>query len=273
MRSFTFNKRAHTVYRTKSMQILLQELKKYPPLSKEDEYALFDEYRAGSEAAKEKLIKHNLRFVVTAASNYVTNAEDMEDTYAQGVFGLIEAVEGYDHTRGFKFISFAVWHINCYIFDSFRTSKVVKQRRMRPPENKALKMLREEKHTDEAITKACGIPMATLKRIKTCKVNISSIDVAIPDMETTIADNMMCGDPLPDASIISEYESIELHKAISKLEEREKIIIKMSFGFDLGMPATLDSIAEVLGLSRERIRQLMPRILNKLRIHLSQTQN
>jgi RNA polymerase primary sigma factor len=273
MRSFTFNKRAHTVYRTRSMQILLQELKSFPPLSKEDEYALFDEYRAGSEAAKEKLIKHNLRFVVTAASNYVTNAEDMEDTYAQGVFGLIEAVEGYDHTRGFKFISFAVWHINCYIFDSFRSSKVVKQKNLKAISRKAIAMLSEEGIADDEIIEKLGITPRALGILKICKVNINSIDVALPDMDTTIADNMMCGDPLPDASIISEYESIELHKAISKLEEREKIIIKMSFGFDLGMPATLDSIAEVLGLSRERIRQLMPRILNKLRIHLSQTQN
>lgn len=269
MRSFRFNKRQRIICRTRSMQILMNELKRYPPLSRQDEYALFDEYRAGSEAAKEKLIKHNLRFAITCAANYVSNSEDMQDTFSEAEFGLIEAVERFDHTRGFKFISFAVFHINCFIFDSFRTAKVVKQRRMKPQENMALTMLEDEFITDDEACKECNIPTATLKRIKVCKVNINSIDEPLPDMDSTVGDNMACGAPLPDSGVISEYENKELHKAIAKLDERSQIIIKMSYGFDGIMPATLDSIAEVLGLSRERIRQLMPRILKKLKILLT----
>jgi len=273
-RSFKTRKHKGAFFKTPAVKAFLVKANKYPPLSREDEYALFDEYRAGSEAAKDKIVRHNLRFVVTVATHTCSRPENIADAIGVGCIGMLNAVERFDHTRGFKFISFAVWHIKQQILEQTHNSQVVREKVMKAEDKDGLEMLYLG-YSDAAIMEKTGIIESRLRLLKVSKIHVSSLDVPIDAElgEATLSENVESNLDAPDSFIITEGNSALIQSALDKLTERERTIIKMTYGFDGMMQGTLKDIGEALGISRERVRQLMPRILNKLKIYLSQTQN
>ena len=133
--TFQFKITQATTQRTPAVDLFLKDLRKYPPLSKAEEFALFELYKAGDKDAGEKLIKHNLRFVVSAAARACSRSEDMADAVGYGTEGLIHALDAFNHTKGFKFISYAVFWINQKIFEGFLSSKKGHKEIMVDPKN------------------------------------------------------------------------------------------------------------------------------------------
>jgi RNA polymerase primary sigma factor len=268
MKTFLFKKQKHTVYKTKSFKILLNELDKYPVLSRQDEYALFDEYRAGSEAAKEKLINYNLRFVVTAAADACTRAEDVEDAFQDGCIGLKTAVERFDHTKGFKLISYAVWWIRQAIFEGLLNSKVVAQKHTTSTDNKALEMLKEGLN-DYDITTTLGITQNALNILKVCKVNIESMNAptTINNEDSGIAyvDTFRGDMRLPDDIEEQSEMQREIGQALDKLDATEAKAIKMLYGIGYEINYSTVDIYKELGFNT---RQALDNRLRKAMKHL-----
>lgn len=272
MKTFSFQKQKHTIYKTKSFKILLNELDKYPVLSRQDEYALFNEYRAGSEAAKEKLIKYNLRFVVTAAADACTRAEDIEDAFQDGCIGLKTAVERFDHTRGYKLISYAVFYIRQAIFEGLLNSKVVAQKHTKPTDNKAIEMLRNG-FNDYDITTTLGITQRALNILKVCKVNIESMDAptTVNNEETneTYKDCFRGDMRLPDDIEEQSEMQQEILKALDSLDDTEAKAIKMLYGIGYDIAYRIADIYQDLGFNtRQALDSRLCKAMKRLRIIL-----
>jgi len=274
MSAFKVRKHKGAFFKTPAIQSFMREASKYPPLSREDEYALFDEYRAGSNEAKEKLLKHNMLFVVTVATHTCSRPEDIADAIGAGNIGLIESIEGHDHTRGIKFISYAVWHIKRRILEQTHVSRVVREKFFKTEESEALRMMNNGEYSDDELRKATGIKQTTLDLLKVSKVHVSSLNKPVMhESEEEIIDLVISDLPAPDSGLLSGHNNERVQNALSTLSERDRQIIELKFGFNDKMPATLDSIGEELNISRERARQKVHIIMKKLEKILSQTQN
>jgi RNA polymerase primary sigma factor len=272
-RSFKIRKFKGAFFKTPAVKAFLAKANKYPPLSREDEYALFEEYRAGSEAAKDKIVRHNMRFVVTVATHTCSRPEDIADAIGVGCIGLLTAVERHDHTRGIKLISYAVWYIKQQILEQTHNSQVVREKVMKADDKDGLELMYQG-YSDSEVMEKTGLIESRLRLLKVSKIHVSSLDVPINAElgEATLSENVESNLDAPDSFIIAEGNSALIQEALSKLTDKERTIIKMTYGFDGMMQGTLKDIGEALGLSRERVRQLTPRILKKLKRFLSQTQ-
>ena len=193
--------------KTLSLEKYLQEISREPRLTVEEEIELSKKIHEGDRVALEKLVKANLRFVVTVANQYKDQGLSLPDLINEGNVGLIRAAEKFDETRGFKFISYAVWWIRERILHA---------------------LAEEQKHNSRQLSGEL---------------------------------------PSPDALIAPSGESlsVETNQALSKLGEREKLIIERTFGINGQPEMTLDEMGESMGLSRERVRQIREKSIRKLR--------
>ncbi len=228
-----------------------------------------------AQKAKEKMIKSNLRFVVSVAKQYKNQGLSFNDLINEGNLGLIKAASRFDETKGYKFISYAVWWIRQSILQALaEQSRVV-----RLPSNKisvlnkihktrsALQNKFEREPTMEEIA---GIMDTTEDEIyNTLKISGQhlSIDSPIKDGEDNRLIDVLKSDqsPQPDSEITDFSLSVEIERALATLSKREKEVITMYFGIDRYEPLTLEEIGQELSLTRERIRQIKEKALQRLR--------
>jgi RNA polymerase primary sigma factor len=257
-----------------SLDKYLQEIGRYELISVEEEVELAQRIRKGDQEAIEKLTQANLRFVVSVAKQYQNQGLTLPDLINEGNLGLIKAAEKFDETRGFKFISYAVWWIRQSIMQAINEqSRIVRlplnQVSSLSKYNKAVAEF-EQKHqrrpTADELSKLLDLPKE--KVMDTMRVSGRHVSVDAPFAEgedNSLLDVLENADsPIADKGLINESLSKEIERAFSTLTERERLILKLSFG--IGMPEmSLEEIGEKFGLTRERVRQIREKAIRRLR--------
>jgi len=258
-----------------SLDKYLQEIGREDLITVEEEVELAQRIRNGDRIALEKLTRANLRFVVSVAKQYQNQGLSLPDLINEGNLGLIKAAEKFDETRGFKFISYAVWWIRQSILQALaEQSRIVRlplnQVGSLNKINKAFSKFEQENErrpSPEELAEELDIPVD--KIADTMKVSGRHISVDAPFVEgedNSLLDVMVNDDsPNADRFLINESLSKEIERALSTLTEREHEIVKKFFG--IGVPEmTLEEIGDEFGLTRERVRQIKEKAIRRLRV-------
>ena len=258
-----------------SLDKYLQEIGKEELITVEEEVELAQRIKKGDQVALEKLTRANLRFVVSVAKQYQTQGLSLPDLINEGNLGLIKAAEKFDETRGFKFISYAVWWIRQSILQALaEQSRIVRlplnQVGSLNKINKAFSKFEQENErrpSPEELAEQLDIPVD--KIADTMKVSGRHISVDAPFVEgedNSLLDVMINDDsPNADRALINESLSKEIERVLAHtLADRERDIVKKFFG--IGVPEmTLEEIGDEFGLTRERVRQIKEKAIRKLR--------
>jgi RNA polymerase primary sigma factor len=258
-----------------SLDKYLQEIGREELITIENEVELAQRIRKGDQAALDKLIRANLRFVVSVAKQYQNQGLSLPDLIDEGNLGLIKAAEKFDETRGFKFISYAVWWIRQSILQALaEQSRIVRlplnQVGSLNKINKAFSRFEQENErlpSAEELAEELDIPID--KIADTIKVSGRHISVDAPFVEgedNSLLDVLMNNDsPVADQKLMSESLLTEIERALdSLLCERERDIVRMFFGIG-SQEMTLEEIGEQFGLTRERVRQIKEKAIRRLR--------
>lgn len=260
----------------------LQEIGEEPLLTPEQEFDLAKKIKDGDEGALEKLTRANLRFVVSVAKQYQNQGLSLGDLINEGNLGLIKAANRFDETRGFKFISYAVWWIRQAILQALaEQSRVV-----RLPLNrvgtfnkigKALNELEQQFEREPSTAEiATALDLSLLEVSDTLNLSNRHLSLDAPfsqDEESRLIDILECDElPKPDTSLMKDSLKIEVEHALSTLSQREAEVIRLYFGLGLENPLTLEEIGEKFNLTRERVRQIKEKALRRLR-HTSRSKS
>ncbi len=257
-----------------SLDKYLQEIGRYELITVEEEVELAQRIRKGDQAAIEKLTQANLRFVVSVAKQYQNQGLTLPDLINEGNLGLIKAAEKFDETRGFKFISYAVWWIRQAIMQAINEqSRIVRlplnQVSSLSKYNKAIaefEQKNQRRPTSEELAKILDLPKEKIMDTMRVSGRHVSVDAPFSDGEDgSLLDVLENADsPIADRGLINESLSKEIERAFSTLTERERLILKLSFG--IGIPEmSLEEIGEKFGLTRERVRQIREKAIRRLR--------
>ena len=262
---------------SKSLDQYLQEIGKVNLLTPDEEVDLAIKIRKGDGDAQEKLVRANLRFVVSVAKQFQNKGLSLGDLINEGNLGLIKAAKRFDETRGFKFISYAVWWIRQGIMSALANH----QRVVRLPLNrvgeltkisKAYRDLEQEyerKPTTEELAKILEMTAEEVAYSLQISERYVSMDAPLKSgdenknslMDVLPNDNQ----PLPDKDLMNDSLKNEVTNILSTLNEREAEVIRLSFGIGRNQKATLEEIGDRFNLTRERIRQIKEKALRKLR--------
>ena len=257
-----------------SLDKYLQEIGHEELISVEEEVELAQRIRQGDRKALEKLTKANLRFVVSVAKQYQNQGLSLPDLINEGNLGLIKAAEKFDETRGFKFISYAVWWIRQSILQAIAEHKSI----IRLPlnqvgsVNKINRLLNkfEQEHerrpSIDEIAEKIDLPQDKIE--DAMKVNFRHVSVDAPFVdgeENSLLDVLINDDsPMADNMLVMESLREEINRALQRLNERERNIIEAFFG--INQPEmTLEEIGDKYGLTRERVRQIKEKAIRRLR--------
>ncbi len=256
-----------------SLDKYLQEIGREELISVDREVELAGRIRNGDRAALEELVRSNLRFVVSVAKQYQNQGLSLPDLINEGNLGLIKAAEKFDETRGFKFISYAVWWIRQSILQALaEQSRIVRlplnQVGSMNKINKALQRFEQEherRPSAEELAEALDMPVD--KIAETLKMSGRHVSVDAPFVEgedNSLIDVMVNEDsPNADRGLINESLSTEINRALATLTPREADILRKFFG--IGTPEkTLEEIGDELHLTRERVRQIKEKAIRKL---------
>ncbi|MCH8035205.1 MAG: RNA polymerase sigma factor RpoD/SigA [Bacteroidetes bacterium] len=262
---------------SKSLDQYLQEIGKVDLLTLDEEIDLAIKIKKGDTLAQEKLIKANLRFVVSVAKHFQNQGLSLGDLINEGNLGLIKAAHRFDETRGFKFISYAVWWIRQGIMSALADH----QRVVRLPLNrvgeltkisKAYRNLEQEyerKPTTEELAKVLEWTTEEVAYALQISARYVSMDAPLKsgdESKTSLMDVLPNEhQPLPDKDLMNDSLKNEVTNVLSTLEEREAEVIRLSFGIGRNQKATLEQIGDRYNLTRERIRQIKEKALRKLR--------
>ena len=258
-----------------SLDKYLQEIGKDSLLTPEEEVELAIKIKQGDSKALEKLTRANLRFVVSVAKQYQHQGLPLSDLINEGNLGLIKAAKKFDETRGFKFISYAVW----WIRQSILQALAEQSRIVRLPLNKIgsinkinktfaeLEQKYEREPTIQEIAQALELAPEDVKEAIRSSGRHVSMDAPLQDGEDgNMYDVLLNGEtPSPDRGLLNDSLRKEIERALSTLTYREASIIRLYFGLNGKHPHTLEEIGNMLGVTRERIRQLRDRALRRLR--------
>ena len=257
-----------------SLDKYLQEIGREGLLTVDEEVELTQRIKKGDRRALDKLVRANLRFVVSVAKQYQNQGLSLPDLINEGNVGLIKAAEKFDETRGFKFISYAVWWIRQTILQALaEQSRIVRlPLNQVSAVNKITKAM--TKFEQEHERKPSADELAELVNELPVKINDSlrargrhvSVDAPfVEGEENSLLDVMQNPDsPMADKTLVNESLATEIDRALSMLNEREKDIVEMSFGIN-HQEMTLEEIGERFGLTRERVRQIREKAIRKLR--------
>jgi len=259
---------------TPSLDKYLQEIGKVDLITPDEEVALARRIRAGDHDALARLVKANLRFVVSVAKQYQNQGMTLPDLINEGNLGLIKAAQRFDETRGFKFISYAVWWIRQSILQALaEQSRIVRlplnQVGSLNKINKAFARFEQENErtpSPEELAEVLDLPKE--KVADTLKVSGRHVSVDAPFVEgedNSLLDVLTNLDsPIADKILIDESLSKEIERALTTLTERERDIIRYFFGIGC-QEMTLEEIGEKFGLTRERVRQIKEKAIRRLR--------
>lgn len=257
-----------------SLDKYLQEIGKEELITVEEEAELAQRIKKGDQAALEKLTRANLRFVVSVAKQYQNQGLSLPDLINEGNLGLIKAAEKFDETRGFKFISYAVWWIRQSILQALaEQSRIVRlplnQVGSLNKINKAYSKFEQEherKPSAEELADSLDLPADKVADTLRVSGRHVSVDAPFVDGEdNSLLDVLVNSDsPNADRSLIQESLTKEIHRALATLTERESDIIRLFFGIGC-QEMTLEEIGERFGLTRERVRQIKEKAIRRLR--------
>ena len=265
----------YTNRESQSLAKYLQEIGKVELLTPEEEIELAKKIKQGDRLALEKLTKANLRFVVSVAKQYQNKGLFLGDLINEGNLGLIRAAKRFDETRGFKFISYAVW----WIRQSIQQALGEQSRIVRLPLNRvgalnritkavsALEQKFERKPTTSELAEKLDMSLFEVVDTQNISGRHLSMDAPFEQERDSRLLSVIPDDKQPstDHTLMNESLKIEVRRALSTLTEREAKIIRLAFGFDLDHSLTLEEIGEKFNLTRERIRQIKERALRRLR--------
>ena len=256
----------------KALDLYLKEIKKIEPLSPQEEVALAQQAKTGDTKAFQKLVTHNLRFVVAMAKKFQGQGVPFEDLINEGNLGLIRAVNTFDETRGFKFISYAVW----WITQRMRTAIQKTGRVVRLPSHITESMgklyrksleLEQEFEREPTTEEMAEISDTTIKWIEDLVKSYSG-PVSLEDSsaeDRPLIEYLISNDPRPEMQLMQESLKNEIKNLIKKLKDREAHVLTEYYGLGEDDPKTLEQIGEQLDLSGERVRQIKERALQRLR--------
>ncbi|MBO7082807.1 MAG: sigma-70 family RNA polymerase sigma factor [Bacteroidales bacterium] len=260
---------------TASLDKYLQEIGKVELISAEEEVELAQRIKQGDKAALEKLTKANLRFVVSVSKQYQNQGLSLPDLINEGNLGLIKAAQRFDETRGFKFISYAVWWIRQSILQALaEQSRIVRLPLNKIGSinkiNKAYAKLEQEYEREpnaEEIAEVLEITEAEVKEsMKNAGRHISMDAPLIQDEDNTMYDVLKSEEaPTPETELLYESLRKEIDRAISTLTPREADVVRLYFGLNGSHPMTLEEIGEKFDLTRERVRQIKEKAIRRLK--------
>lgn len=257
-----------------SLDKYLQEISKEEMISAEEEVELAQRIKKGDKKALERLTRANLRFVVSVAKQYQNQGLSLPDLINEGNLGLLKAAERFDETRGFKFISYAVWWIRQSILQAIsEQSRIV-----RLPLNQVgsvnkinreiskFEQENERRPSVHEIADHIDLPQDKIDDAMNISGRHLSVDAPFSDAEDSSLLDVLVNEDIPPTDIFLVDESLksEIQTALCALNERERNVIEASYG--IGTPElTLEEIGEKYGLSRERVRQIKEKAIRKLR--------
>ena len=257
-----------------ALEKYLQEISKETMISAEEEVELAQRIKKGDQKALERLTKANLRFVVSVAKQYQNQGLSLPDLINEGNLGLLKAAERFDETRGFKFISYAVWWIRQSILQAIsEQSRIV-----RLPLNQVgsvnkinreinrFEQLNERRPSVDEIAEKVDLPQDKIDEAMAINGHQISVDAPFVEGEdNSLLDVMANNDaPLADSMLVMESLKAEIQNALNALNERERNVVEASYG--INQPElTLEEIGSKFGLTRERVRQIKEKAIRKLR--------
>ena len=258
-----------------SLDKYLQEIGREELISAEEEVVLAKKIRDGDQVALEKLTKSNLRFVVSVAKQYQNQGLSLPDLINEGNLGLIKAAKRFDETRGFKFISYAVWWIRQSILQALaEQARIVRlplnQVGSLNKINKAFSKLEQEfERTPSAEELASLLELPEDKVAATLRVSGRHVSMDAPFVkgeENTLLDVLINSDsPKADSMLISESLQREIERSLSTLTDRERDVVKLFYGIGYNHEFTLEEIGDKFDLTRERVRQIKEKAIKRLK--------
>ena len=260
---------------TASLDKYLQEIGKVDLITAEMEVELAQRIKAGDQIALEKLTKANLRFVVSVAKQYQNQGLTLPDLINEGNLGLIKAAKRFDETRGFKFISYAVW----WIRQSILQALAEQSRIVRLPLNKIgsinkinktyafLEQAHERVPSAEEIAKELDMTVSDVKEsMKNSGRHVSMDAPLVEGEDSNLYDVLRSGEsPNPDRILMHESLRTEIERALETLTPREADVVRLYFGLGHQHPMTLEEIGETFDLTRERVRQIKEKAIRRLK--------
>ncbi len=260
---------------TASLDKYLQEIGKVDLITAEMEVELAQRIKAGDQVALERLTKANLRFVVSVAKQYQNQGLTLPDLINEGNLGLIKAAKRFDETRGFKFISYAVW----WIRQSILQALAEQSRIVRLPLNKIgsinkinkmyafLEQENERPPSAEEIAKKLDMTVNDVKEsMKNSGRHVSMDAPLIEGEDSNLYDVLNTGEsPNPDKLLLHESLKVEIERALETLTPREADVVLLYFGLGDAHPMTLEEIGETFDLTRERVRQIKEKAIRRLK--------
>ena len=261
---------------TDALQLFLNEVGRYELLTAEEEVELAKRIERGDREAKERMINSNLRLVVSIAKKYQGHGLSLLDLIQEGIIGLIRAVEKFDWRRGFKFSTYATW----WIRQAVQRGVANKAREIRIPVHivdRERKIARAERElvaklgrapTEEEVSQASKLPLKQVREVREAARAVTSLDKPVGEGDASYGD-LFAGDEAPAEELIQvSLEQDVLRRAVETLPEREQEVVKLRYGLNGdGGPQSLEEIGRQLGLTRERVRQLEARALERLAIN------
>ncbi len=260
---------------TASLDKYLQEIGKVDLITADEEVELAQRIKAGDQIALEKLTKANLRFVVSVAKQYQNQGLTLPDLINEGNLGLIKAAQRFDETRGFKFISYAVW----WIRQSILQALAEQSRIVRLPLNKIgsinkinktyafLEQSHERPPSAEEIAKELDMTINDVKEsMKNSGRHVSMDAPLVEGEDSNLYDVLRSGEsPNPDKELLLESLRTEIERSLETLTPREADVIRLYFGLGNQHPMTLEEIGETFDLTRERVRQIKEKAIRRLK--------
>ncbi|MDR1739615.1 MAG: RNA polymerase sigma factor RpoD/SigA [Bacteroidales bacterium] len=268
---------------TASLDKFLQDIGREPLITPEEEVALAQRIKMGDQRALDKLTRANLRFVVSVAKQYQNQGLSLPDLINEGNMGLIKAAKRFDETRGFKFISYAVW----WIRQSILQALAEQARIVRLPLNQVGSINKIKKETSRLEQKlerqptvdelAAALDESKEKITEVLNLTTRSVSMDAPlvqDEDTNFIDVYIAEDaPTTDSYLLKESLQREIEQALSTLSEKERDVLTLSFGIGSTPPLTLDEIAIRFNLTRERVRQIKDKAIRRLKSHNKHLKN
>jgi RNA polymerase primary sigma factor len=258
---------------TDAMQLFLNEIRRYPLLTAQEEVELSQRIEQGDAEAKERMINSNLRLVVSLAKKYQGNDLPLLDLIQEGILGLIRATEKFDWRRGYKFSTYATF----WIRQAIQRGIANKARTIRIPvhigqrERKIARVQRElqaelgRPPSDEEVAAEAEVTVPEIEEIRDAARAVTSLDKPIGEEgEAAFGDIMPSDDPEPEEEVEVSLRAEALHRALDQLPDRERQVVKLRFGVNGDDPTPLRETGRRMGLSPERVRQLEQKALKRL---------
>lgn len=262
-----------------SLQLYIRDISQHPLLKKEEEISLAKEIALGSETAKDKLICSNLRLVVNIARKYQSNKKfDLLELIQEGNTGLLRAAERYNHELGYRFTTFAYWWIRHAIMHYIGETRTIRLT------TDVVRLVKKYKQAANALTSINGIEPTIDEIADVIHVDKKKIQkamfyhqetktISLSSKMSMNKDELVLEDFIEDdhenvfEKISTKFTNEMIDEILGDLKEREELVLRLRFGFDDGKPRTLEDIGKILGVTRERIRQIEQQAIKQIRRH------